>query len=260
MTVVGALLLTAVYLAGGVISSLRGVAGAVVEPFSWSVDELARPIGHFFAGSVNYSDVVAQNHKLRAELGAAQLQVEEDQADSSALQQLSSQLNLAFVGTLPTTVAQVTTVSPTNFAATVDINRGRNDGVLAGMPVVANGGVVGQVVSTTLHGATVRLITDPNSSVSVTFGAAQVPVLVSGRGVNSGLDVSSIPVTDQVSVGSLLSTSGLEGGTFPAGLPVARVRRITVTPGSSTYEAQVAPTADLAHLDYVDVVLWEPTA
>jgi cell shape-determining protein MreC len=40
--------------------------------------------------------------------------------------------------------AQVTTISPTNFAATVEISKGRDSGILVGMPVVANGGLVGR--------------------------------------------------------------------------------------------------------------------
>jgi cell shape-determining protein MreC len=49
------------------------------------------------------------------------------------------------------------------------------------MPVVANGGLVGSIIATTPHGATVRLISDVNSSVGVTFGNGKTSLVVSGR-------------------------------------------------------------------------------
>jgi rod shape-determining protein MreC len=156
--------------------------------------------------------------------------------------------------------AQVTTVSPTNFAATVDINKGRNQGLLAGMPVVANGGLVGSILSTTPNGATVRLISDTSSVIGVTFGKGTTDILLSGRGVNNGLEATSISLSTSVSPGTPLATDGLQGGLFPPGLPVAKVDKVTLTPGAATYNLTLRPTADLRHLGYVDVVLWEPSS
>jgi cell shape-determining protein MreC len=44
------------------------------------------------------------------------------------------------------------------------------------------------------------------------------------------------------------------------GLPVAKVTAVTLTPGASTYNLSLQPAADLRHLSYLDVVLWEPAA
>ena len=60
-------------------------------------------------------------------------------------------------------------------------------------------------------------------------------------------------------MGSLLSTDGLQGGLFPPGIPVGRVTKLLVNPGSSTYAVSLKATADLNNLAYVDVVLWEPS-
>jgi rod shape-determining protein MreC len=247
------------YLTGGIFSGLKSAANVVVSPFSWSVNALARPVGHFLSGAVNYSDVVAQNQKLRYELGKAQQQANQRWAFERQLQQISTQLHVPFVGSIPTVAAQVTAISPTNFAATVDISVGRDNGVLAGMPVVANGGLVGSVISTTLHGATVRLISDMNSSIGVTYGNGSSNLLVDGRGVNNGLGATAIPLTTSISPGTVMSTDGLEGGLFPPGLPVAKVARVSLTPGAATYNLVLRPTADLRDLSYLDVVLWEPS-
>ena len=253
------IVLVVLYLSGGVVSGLRTSANFVTAPFSWAVNEIARPIGHMFAGAINYSDVVAQNQKLRYQLGKAELRANETWAQNRQLQQLSTQLDVPFVGTLPTVAAQVTALSPTNFAATVDISKGSDNGIMVGMPVVANGGLVGTVVGTTPHGATVRLITDVNSLIGVTFGSGKTPLVISGQGVNNGLGATAVPLTSSIRSGVVLSTNGLEGGLYPPGLPVASVSKVTLTPGAATYNLSLHPLADLRDLVYLDVVLWEPS-
>ena len=151
--------------------------------------------------------------------GKAELKANETWAENRQLQQLSTQLDVPFVGSLPTVAAQVTALSPTNFAATVDISKGRDNGVMVGMPVVANGGLVGIVIQTTPHGATVRLITDVKSLIGVTFGSGKTSIVVSGQGVNNGLGATAVPLTSSVRAGTVLETNGLDGGLYPPGLP-----------------------------------------
>lgn len=255
-----AAILTVLALTGGVLSGLRSGANLVVTPFNWTVNEVARPLGHLFAGAVNYSDVVAQNQKLRYELGKAEMKDNENWPLQRQLQQMSTELDVPYVGELHTVAAQVTTISPTNFAATVTISKGRDDGILVGMPVIANGGLVGSIVAATPDGATVRLITDVNSSVGVTFGNGTTSLVVSGRGVNNGMSATSVPLSTPITAGTRLATNGLNGGLYPPGLPVAKVAQVALTPGAATYNLTLQPTADLRHLLYLDVVLWEPTA
>lgn len=241
-------------------SGLRSGANAVVKPFSWAVNEIARPLGHALAGVVNYSDVVAQNQKLRYQLARAEERSNEEWAYARQMQQITAQANVPFVGSLPTVLAQVTSLSPTSFAATVDIDRGQNDGILEGMPVVANGGLVGTVIATTPTSATVRLITDTHSLVGVTFKSGTTTLIVSGRGLNHGLGATSVPLGTEIAPGTRLSTDGLEGGLYPPGLPVATVKTIDLTPGAATYNLTLQPAANLRQLTYLDVVLWEPTS
>ena len=252
-------LLVVLYLSGGVVSGLRSAANLVVAPFSWTVSTVARPIGHLFAGVVNYSAVVSQNEKLRYQLGQAQLRANEVWALERQLQQITTQLHVPFVGSLSVVAAQVTTLSPTNFAATIDISKGRDSGVLDGMPVVANGGLIGTVVATTPHGATVRLITDVNSLIGVSYATGASSLIVMGQGVNNGLHATSVPLTTTIKSGTVLSTDGLSGGLYPPGIPVASVTRVSLTPGAATYDLTLQPMADLRHITYVDVIQWEPS-
>ena len=243
---------------GGLVGGLRSAGRLIVAPFAWTINAVAHPVADLFAGAANYSDVLQQNEQLRAELGRARMNANEDRALQRELAQLTTTLNLSFVGTQAGVVAQVTSNSPTNFAATVTISRGSSDGVLEGMPVVGVGGLIGRIVSTSMHSATVRLITDQTSIVGVTWGAATTDALLFGRGVDDPLAVSAVQISKPITPGTVFSTDGLRGGQYPIGLPVATVKSITLTPGTSTYDLTLSPSADLQHLFYVEVLLWEP--
>jgi rod shape-determining protein MreC len=256
--VAGLVLLVVVSVSGGVVSGLRSAGAIVLTPFTWTLNEVARPIGHLFAGALNYSDVLAQNRQLRQELGALRLQANQNEAAARTLAALTAATNVPFVGTLPTVVAPVVAQSPTNFVDSLTISKGRDDGILPGMPVVANGGLVGLVTAVTAKGAEVRLITDAQSVVGATFGAGTTDALIYGRGAGQRLRVSAIALSATLTPGTLFSTNGLQGGLYPPGLPVARVRSVRLTPGATTFDVTLAPAADLRHVAYVDVLLWEP--
>lgn len=243
---------------GGVASGLRTIGSSVVAPFTWALDQVARPIGHAFSGALNYSEVVAQNARLRTALGEAQLHNNEDSGLRLQLRELTSTLHVPYVGGLSTIVAGVTDMPRTQFVASITIGKGRSDGVLVNMPVVANGGLIGRVASTTLTSATVRLITDVGSLVGCTFGNGRVDALVRGGGLNHPLSVNAITMSANLTPGTVFSTNGLQGGLFPPGLPVARVQSVSLTPGNSTYDVRLRALADMTHLSYVSVVVWEP--
>ena len=252
-------LLIALYMSGGIVANLRRVANVVVAPFSWTVGEIARPIGHLFAGAINYSDVVAQNQKLRYQLGIAEQHANQVWSLERQSAELTTKLNVPFIGSLATVAAQVTSLSPTNFSATITISKGRKQGVLVGMPVVANGGLVGIVISAGSNASTVQLITDVNSLIGATFGNGNSSLIISGNGLNNGLGATSVPLSDNVAPGTIFSTNGLNGSLYPPGLPIATVAKATLTPGAATFDLTLKPTADLRNLTYVDVLLWEPS-
>jgi rod shape-determining protein MreC len=252
------LFVTIAALSGGLVAGLRSTGAVLLTPFTWTLNEVARPIGHVFAGAFNYSQVLNQNRELRQELGELRLQANENAVAARLLAEIDAATNLPFVGSLPTVLAPVSAQSPTNFVDSITISKGRADGVLPGMPVVANGGLVGVVTSVTTGGAEIRLITDAQSVVGATFGAGTTDALIYGRGAGQSLRVSAISLKSTLAPGTIFYTNGLQGGLFPAGFPVATVKSVTLTPGATTFDLALRPAADLRHLSYVDVVLWEP--
>ena len=144
-------------------------------PVRSGVNGIIEPVGSFLAGSVNYGAVRQQNQKLQQQIRQLQQQGSKSQQTEQSLEQLSALLHLPYISNLQTVPAEVTDYESSNFAATIDIGVGRDDGVQLNMPVVSGGGplgeqLVGQVVQANHHNSTVRLITDGASSVGALYG------------------------------------------------------------------------------------------
>jgi len=244
-----------------VTSGVRSVASDAFSPVRSGVNAVVEPIGSFLAGSVHYGAVREQNQKLQAEIDQLRMEQAAAQQQAESLRQLSALLHLPYLDNLQTVPAEVTDFGTSDFAATVDINVGRSDGVQLNMPVVGLGGLVGQVVEVSHHTATVRLITDGQSSVGTRYGPPPGSLAVvngtgSGRPLNADLVPSNTPLSD----GEVFTTSGLQGALFPPGIPVAKVQASRTGASSSQETVTLQPLADLPHLRYVTVVLWGPGA
>jgi rod shape-determining protein MreC len=241
-------------------SGVKSVAADAFAPVRAGVDDVIEPIGSFLAGSVHYGAVRQANQKLQAQIDQLKGEQASQQDVEQRLSQLSALLNLPFIGNLQTVPAEITNYGTSNFASTVDISIGRRQGVQLGMPVVGAGGLVGQVVQANHSTATVRLVTDGQSSVGVVYGSAGSLAVLSGQGSGKPLSGQLVPSNTALTNGEVFTTSGLQGAIFPGGIPVAKV--VASKTGSTASEESVTlqPLADLSHLRYVSVVLWGPSS
>jgi rod shape-determining protein MreC len=250
--------LTLLAIGGPLRDTASSAARAIVSPFVSVVRGVTKPVGEAFAGTFNYSDVVAQNHVLSAELGRLRLVQAESEFQTRQLRDLLALQRLPFLSSLPTVTAQTTAQNLSNFAATIEIDKGSSAGVLVGMPVVAGGGLVGIVTSASSGGSTVTLITDATRSIGVTFGAPGYNAVVHGQGPSRNLATDFVAPGTPVHVGETFFTSGLQGGLYPPGIPVGKVAESASHQGATQLSISVEPLAGLQQLSYVDVVLWEP--
>jgi rod shape-determining protein MreC len=240
-------------------SGLRSAANDIFSPLRAGVNDVLEPIGNFFAGAVHYGSVVQENHKLQAELGRLRQQVVTQPFEERQLRQVLALQHLPFLGQIPTVTAETLAVDASNFAATIQINKGRSDGVQVGMPVVGSGGLVGQIVQANHGSSTVRLLTDGQSKVGVTFGNPPQQSTVDGQGPGDPMTADFIAPGTPIHLQQVMYTNGLQGGEFPQGIPVAFVTSVHTLAGASQISVQVQPMANLNQLTYVDVVQWYPT-
>lgn len=127
----------------------------------------------------------------------------------------------------------------------VVINKGSEQGVYVGQPVIDAWGVMGQVIHVAKSSSTAMLISDPNHAIPTQINRNELRTTAFGMGYGGRLELRHIPHNADIVPGDLLVTSGL-GGRFPANYPVGRIVEIE-RPVGETFARVIAEP--VAHLD-----------
>jgi rod shape-determining protein MreC len=107
----------------------------------------------------------------------------------------------------------------------VVLDRGSQNGVKLGLPVIDNAGVVGQVTRVFPLTSEVTLLTDKEQAIPVQVLRNGLRSVAYGRGQSGMLDLRFVAPNADIQVGDVLVTSGLDG-MYPAGLAVAKVSQV----------------------------------
>lgn len=174
-------------------------------------------------------------------------------------QRLRGILNLQARQWPGTLAAQVVYDAADPYTRKVVLDKGQSQGVQLASPVIDELGVIGQVTRVFPMSSEVTLITDRDHAIPV------VNVRTGARGVAYGettrnadaLELRFMAANADVSVGDMLSTSGVDG-VYPAGLPVARVDKVERRTEAVFARIECVPIAMVAGTRHVLVLL--PTA
>lgn len=150
--------------------------------------------------------------------------------------------------------AQVLLADTDPYAYQVVLNKGKDDGVFVGQPVVDEKGIIGQIYKTAYNTSRAILVCDYQHAVPVQVLRNDVSVVAVGNGCGNDLLLDFLPNNPDIQVGDVLVTSGLDGR-FPEGYPVAIVSAVELDMHDSTPVISATPTADLKRLRYV-LLLW----
>ncbi len=150
-------------------------------------------------------------------------------------------------------VARVIGLNPSPQFQSIRINRGEDDGVRVGMPVVTAEGVVGQVVRAVGSSADVLLLTDPASRVGGVVQRTRVRATVIGTGDGHQLSLSLVRREDDVRDGDVVVTAGSDG-IFPPGVRIGEVKNAERPNVGMFLKATVEPSVDLSRVEEVLVI------
>ncbi len=151
-------------------------------------------------------------------------------------------------------VAEILSVNSDPYTHQVLINRGTNDGVYEGQPVLDEEGIVGQILHVGTTSSRVILITDVTHAVPVRVQRNGIRLIASGSGHIDRLIHHYVPHSADIKVGDLLVTSGL-GGKYPEGYPVARVSVVSQDESRPFARVLSKPVAQIDRLRYL-LLLW----
>lgn len=199
-------------------------------------------------------DVAEENAYLREELHKTRISVILNAEEKAELDRLRSLLQVDALYKRPGVAARVIAkrFGPKAVLKTFTVNKGYLDGAIVGTPVITDRGVVGRVLRTSPHAATVITVTDPGFRLAVISRESRTPGILFGTsGPESRLGVAYVSQTARIVPGDTLITSGMDGS-FPKGLPVGIVT--SVSPGSETLFQHIE-ARPLVDVDYIEEVI-----
>lgn len=235
---------------------LQPLSGAALRPLVSAQTWLAtryRAVNDFITAPRDLASLSQRNQELEAEVARLQAEVVELRQEISNVEILSALVNFARTNPQNRYLAgSVIGRDPSPFIRYLIINRGSDDGVRRGMPVVTAEGLVGRVARVTSSAASVTLITDPGAVVNVSLEPSGAEATLQGS-LTSDLTLDFIPQDAPVSPGDLVLTSGL-GGVYPPNLLIGRVTGVRSRATDIFQRASVQPVVDFTRLDIVLVI------
>jgi len=231
---------------------------AATAPISAGGEFVTRPVRGLFAwaGDLGVSrsqleQLRNQNQRLRARVA----QLEEARLENERLRGL---VQLSQSQDIESVAARVIGRPTNSWEGVITIDRGSDEGIGVGMPVVGSVGLLGQTVSVAKNSSRVRLITDQRSGVAALVQRSRAEGVVRGS-IDGELTLDFVSTETTVRAGDVVVTSGI-GGVYPKGLVVGEVTEVERLANSLYQTISVEPTARIEGLEEVLVVIAQPTA
>jgi rod shape-determining protein MreC len=240
----------------GVVDTVRDGAVDALAPVRSVTAGAVEPVGDLLAGIAGYDDLEQENERLRQRVDELEGERHASTSERRSLREALDLLEVPWLGDVPAVGARVVGAPVSNLEQTVELDKGSDDGVAEGMPVVASDGLVGRVEEVSGRRSRVRLVTDPGSAVGVRLVGSGDPGSAEGEGPERDLSVLFVEPGTEVEPDELVVTSGLEGAAFPADIPVGHVVEATTRPGELSQDVTLRPAADLGRLELVRVLQW----
>jgi len=237
--------------------ALLQVSGPVQYVAEWTADGVTGVVEDY----VYLVDVKSDNDHLRGENDRLKREMRVLRGDAQRVHELESLLGLRERLATETMTARVIAkgISPSFRVVRLAVDQGEHAGLHAGMPVVANEGLVGQIRRVSGRFADVLLTIDPESRVDVVVGESRARGRIEGLGERSRYRcrIQFDRADDQVAVGDEVFTSGL-GKKFPSSILIGYVSKIGDQEFGLHQEGEVTPAVDFTRLDEVLILTSGP--
>ncbi|MBN2547842.1 MAG: rod shape-determining protein MreC [Anaerolineales bacterium] len=238
---------------GGYLTPLtRFILSPLIGVQSWLATRI-QALENYVNAPQDISRLRERNRELEDEVARLQIEIIDLKQQISETRILSALVDFARVH--PDNrylAAAVIGQDPSPFMKYVIINRGSDDGLRRGMPVVVQQGLVGRVAAVTANAARVQLIIDPASSVNVRLDPSSAQAVLLGS-LTGELTLDMIPQSASVQVGDLVLTSGL-GGNYPGSILIGQIISVRRRETDLFQEANVQPVVDFSQLEILLVI------
>lgn len=224
----------------------------ITAPFRW-ISSGASAVENLF---VTYEE----NERLKEKIDQYDELLQQNKNHEREIATLTEELNLqATLTDFEKITSNVISRSPDTWQDIMVIDRGKNDGVEANMPIVSNAGLIGRIIEVNKASSKVELLTSSNQNSN------QFPVRISTKegeafGILKGYDtdkevlvIEQITGVKEIEAGAVVQTSGLGGGS-PADLPIGTTLKESTDRFGLTRQVYVKPYAQMSDLLVVTVI------
>jgi len=236
----------------------RTLLATPTDAINAGIVKLASAVSRFWSHLSLLPRQVARMGEMSRDLSRLQSQLSRLQAEQWRFRELVEEnrrlrklLGLSRDLAQPYIAAEVIAIGGSNWFHTAVINKGSEEGIPQGAPVVYHKGLVGRIWEVRSHHSIVLLVTDRHSAVGVSLTEHQgVYGIVKGTGKRF-CELTHLSRHIVPKKGEVLVTSGL-GGVFPKGIPVGEVVSVKVTTEPPT--VKVKPFLQVSELREVIVL------
>jgi rod shape-determining protein MreC len=204
---------------------LRSVLALAVYPLQ-VVASLPASLGErISAYFVTQSQLREENNELRAKLLDASQRAQRYEAARAEAGQLRRVIGAGERLAVKSQPAEIVYGGRDPYSRKVVIDKGSQNGLRPGSPVLDESGVIGQVTRVHALASEVTLLTDKDQAIPVQVLRNGLRAVAFGGGSSGMLELRFMAANAEIQNGDRLVTSGIDG-TYPAGIPVATVARV----------------------------------
>jgi len=224
------------------LAALRQGIGTVLYPLQRALlvprDTLSA--GFDYVGDINRLRTEnAELRRLEAANARQLLEVEHLAQENHQLRELMGARDRAPVRSQ---VAEVLYDTRDPFARRIVLDKGLQQGVVNGQPVIDSTGVVGQVTRVFPLSSELTLLTDRHIAIPVQVQRNGLRAIASGSGQGGRMELRYLSVNADLKEGDLVVTSGLDS-VYPPGLPVGKVLSVDRSGAGNFARILVEPVA-----------------
>ena len=236
----------------GTISRSATLIQDISYPFAWAWHETSTGLENSWERYFNLSGKSHENSVLKTEndqLKARLLNYDELLIELNRLRNLSG---FSQVIADKFVTAEVVSGQRALPFRTIRVSKGSDAGVKIGMPAVASAGAIGRIIRVGLFFSDIQLLVDYDSNIDVFVQRNRI------RGVLGGYANESCRLhlqrSSEVRIGDTLATSGIVGS-FPKGIPVGKIVRISFESDNVSQVITVAPWVEPHLIEEVIILL-----
>jgi len=233
--------------------NIRSAISIILTPVQWLVDIPTGVADDISTVLVDRTALIKDNNQLRSNSIQLEKKVQQMMMLRAENVRLRDLLNASARVDDQVQLAELIGVNPDPFQHQIILDKGSEDGVFVGQPVLDAGGVMGQVVEVALYTNRTMLVTDGRHALPVEVVRNGMRAIALGKGSHGELDITHVTDNADIRVGDLLVTSAL-GGRFPYGYPLAKIVSVKRDPSRKFMIVKAKPAARLDNSRYVLMV------